>query len=92
VEVIGKRIDKELPDNPGEFCFSDDEPPTMLTFCCPCGCGDVGGIGLPGNKHGPEWTWNGDKEKPTCTPSVRFIGGCKWHGFLTNGIWSGNNE
>jgi hypothetical protein len=39
------------------------------------------------------WGWNGDRERPTVTPSINCIaekdgkptGGCGWHGFITNG-------
>lgn len=39
------------------------------------------------------WAWNGDKDRPTITPSINCIaekdgkptGGCGWHGFITNG-------
>lgn len=34
-------------------------------------------------KRKPSWKWNGDREKPTLSPSVRVIG--YWHGFLENG-------
>lgn len=34
---------------------------------------------------GPEWLWNGNKECPTTTPSIRDKGCCKYHGYLTNG-------
>lgn len=29
------------------------------------------------------WGWNGDKEKPTLTPSINVIG--IWHGYLREG-------
>lgn len=40
------------------------------------------------------WGWNGNKERPTLTPSINCIaekdgkptGGCGWHGFITNGV------
>lgn len=39
------------------------------------------------------WGWNGDKDRPTLTPSINCIaekdgkptGGCGWHGFIANG-------
>lgn len=40
------------------------------------------------------WAWNGDRERPTITPSINCrnvdddgkpAGGCGWHGFITNG-------
>lgn len=40
------------------------------------------------------WGWDGNKERPTLTPSINCIaekdgkptGGCGWHGFITNGV------
>lgn len=39
-----------------------------LSFMCP-GCNQRHTIGLIGN-NGPQWVWNGDKDKPTLSPSV----------------------
>jgi hypothetical protein len=58
---------------------------TGLTFRCPCGCGSIGGIHFA--LYNPRWTWNGDKDNPTCTPSILRGDGCRWHGFLTNGVF-----
>lgn len=40
------------------------------------------------------WGWDGNRERPTITPSINCIaekdgkptGGCGWHGFITNGV------
>lgn len=40
------------------------------------------------------WQWDGNRERPTITPSINCIaekdgkptGGCGWHGFITNGV------
>jgi len=40
------------------------------------------------------WGWNGDRDRPTLTPSINCLaekdgkptGGCGWHGFITNGV------
>lgn len=59
-----------------------------MTFICPCGCGRPGW--LPVNRHGhpgPSWDWNGNREAPTLRPSVLQVGGCEWHGWLTDGVW-----
>lgn len=67
-----------------------------LLFACPR-CGRVNGIAfdLPDHaqKAGPKWTWNGDFEKPTCTPSIRAVKHgerpqCGFHGYITDGAWS----
>ena len=38
---------------------------------------------------GTYWWWNGDRDKPTLTPSIGVpaVPPYKWHGFLENGIW-----
>lgn len=34
------------------------------------------------------WEWNGDRQVPTLQPSIRKMQGCKWHGYLTAGVWT----
>lgn len=77
---------------PGDFIFTynkEDQIVGMVEMC-PCGCGATGGIrfdtGEPNQPH-PKWSWNGSKEKPTLTPSILRTGGCRWHGFLTDGVF-----
>ena len=38
---------------------------------------------------GTYWWWNGDRDKPTLTPSIGVpaVPPYKWHGFLENGVW-----
>lgn len=40
-------------------------------------------------KQDNSWLWDGNKESPTITPSIRILGGNgqpdKWHGWLTAG-------
>lgn len=66
-----------------------------LNFACP-GCGRVTCISFKRAEEAlrlqrggtPAWEWNGNKEKPTCAPSISHNdtkGGCGWHGFLTDG-------
>ena len=52
-----------------------------LRFVCP-GCGKLGGLNF-----GPQgWTWDGNREAPTCTPSILHdVATCGWHGYLTAG-------
>lgn len=60
-----------------------------LVFMCPCGCGSITAINVSAPPSGPDghpvWTWDGDRERPTCTPSILRLDGCKWHGYLTAG-------
>jgi len=57
-----------------------------IGFICPCGCGREGWLPFR-PETSPAWEWNGNKEKPTLRPSVLQVGGCRWHGFLTDGVW-----
>jgi hypothetical protein len=79
---------------PGAFAFT--ESGSAMMFCCPCGCGEFGMLRIDNNRDrsrpqppgsGPSWAWNGDRDRPTLTPSVFRMGGCGWHGFLTDGEW-----
>lgn len=83
------RVDSLIESNtPGAFKFytHGDVNPAGLNFRCPCGCGEIYGCNFtPGG-----WTWDGNRDAPTVTPSL----GCHstdgkpeyhWHGFLTAG-------
>lgn len=91
--VQAKKIDRDdFPKNPGEFSWRpSEENPTRMVICCPCGCGDVIGVNVKPERqfeNGPEvppWQWDGNRDKPTITPSIQVLSGCKWHGYLTNG-------
>lgn len=96
-EVVGKRVDgygetfgelSEMPaiPKPGAFWWQGD-PPTRMSFVCPCGCGSIGGVGVGPAQAPAVWEWNGDMDKPTVRPSILFLSGCKWHGFLTDGVF-----
>jgi Family of unknown function (DUF6527) len=79
----------------GDGCWSTwhgaPDRVASLVFMCPCGCGMVSSIRVSappvGTEPGPVWSWNGDKDKPTTTPSILRLDGCKWHGFLTDGVF-----
>lgn len=80
----GRLYRKDLP--PGS-AFLDLEY-SHLEFTCPCGCGTTHCIPLcEGEKIAHAWLWNGNKEKPTLTPSIFCQTPCKWHGYLTDGIF-----
>ncbi len=75
------------PTAPGEevrFSFKCPKHPTNR-------CGGLliaGRSGIPRdgqNQNGgrAQWDWNGDRERPTFSPSVN-CGGC-WHGYIENG-------
>lgn len=58
-----------------------------LMFMCPCGCGEICAIDTQAKGKRPVWLWNGDTKKPTLRPSLLRTAGCKWHGFLTDGVF-----
>ena len=80
-------------DQPGAFAYFTAEnaaaygAPDGLFFVCPCGCRGLGVVTLGGKG----WSWNGDRDRPTVTPSVYFNRGepGEWHGYLTEGRWVG---
>ena len=78
---------EEVYGKPGAFFFDEGEP-THILFTCPCGCDNR--MRLPLNTPGvhPSWMWDGNREQPTLTPSIRDVNTCKFHGFLTAGVWS----
>jgi hypothetical protein len=93
MDVAGKRVAnyEEANATPGAFWWTG-EPPKHLSFVCPCGCGNIGGVAvgvdpLDRNGNHPVWEWNGDLDKPTVMPSIEFLTGCRWHGFLNAGVF-----
>lgn len=65
-------------------------------FDCPSGCGEFicvnvepamdGGPRYDGTPNAKYWQRRGDTfENLTLTPSILRMGGCGWHGFVTNG-------
>ena len=57
---------------------------------CPCGCGAYRALPIYTGKKPSyvSWSWNGNVEKPTLSPSIRDVSGCKYHGHLTDGVWT----
>ena len=66
-----------------------------LAFYCPCGCGERCYLafanpldGGPPKTNAGEATWERTGETfaaLTVRPSIQRVGGCRWHGFITNG-------
>lgn len=86
-EIQGKRVESfEEMNLPGDFLWLPEDNPARLMFLCPCGCGAYLGVSVRGDesKH-PVWDWDQNLERPTIKPSIKFIDGCNWHGFLKNG-------
>jgi hypothetical protein len=74
----------------GEFAFGE----RRFTFACPCGCMVVHNVKIQGPSDpppdpslGPCWAWDGNLEAPTLRPSLATVTPCRWHGFLTSGVF-----
>lgn len=94
---ISHRADSKIA---GSFTYSDEDgdgKPSYMFYSCPCGCGSIGALQLHGphaakakDEH-PYWEWDGNREKPTLTPSIRhstYVNGVNvehWHGYLRSG-------
>ena len=77
----------DLP--PGTACWSTDmqDRKAVLRFVCPCGCGCVIHTPIkPFSERG--WNWDGNETMPTLTPSILRTTGCRWHGYLTKGVFT----
>jgi hypothetical protein len=79
-------------ENPGDFYISSptDNSQTLdirtLFFQCPCGCKTMAQVAISLDDSNA-WMWDGNEERPTITPGISIIGGCRWYGRLTNGIF-----
>jgi hypothetical protein len=77
-------------EKPGVFFIQEGKVRRIL-FECPCGCGQH--MNLPIYAEGEEkigtvWKWDGNGDTPTLYPSIRDLMGCRFHGHLTNGVWT----
>jgi hypothetical protein len=95
----GREVDNVfMPDRaPGDWKLTDSgarRGEERILIVCPCGCDSLMSlrVTLPGAPPpadgGPAWAWNGDRGRPTLTPSIRDVGGCRFHGHLTGGTWT----
>lgn len=79
---------------PGDYCFTGIYGAPVhaiggMIVACP-GCGGLSALSFansPGAEPGKTWTWDGDHDAPTLTPSVWMKNECGWHGYLTKGEW-----
>jgi hypothetical protein len=90
--VPATRVDDIDADGlpPGAFAIFEgtkgDGTSVGLVYICPCGCGHTGVLDFRREpEHHPSWIWDGNRDKPTLSPSVHHIG--HWHGYLTAGVW-----
>jgi len=95
MEVKAERVESfDTLKQPGQFILTSrigKDAHTGMLFVCPCGCGEMGGISFDVPEaeglSGPKWQWDGDEHSPTVKPSIRKVGGCGWHGYLTAGVF-----
>lgn len=81
--TVVAEIGKDSPPGAAEYWPSGHG----FNFRCPCGCKAVGGVRIAG---AGAWQWDGNREKPTVSPSVLLYADANqghWHGWLRNGIW-----
>jgi Family of unknown function (DUF6527) len=83
--------DRDFVEEPGDWdirnATRDGEPRRMFWFTCPRKPGKACAVPLlpARNPNGAGWAWDGDTDAPTLTPSINCVGGCGWHGFITDG-------
>ena len=74
----------------GTACWLDYER-TLLQYVCPCGCHATNTIPVGAKDTdgwgGKLWLWDGRRFEPTLTPSIQQYSACRWHGYLTAGVW-----
>lgn len=73
-EVNGKVVEKIIPN-------------AVLRFSCPCGCGAVAALPIDKTFDQRAWSWNGNKDLPSTQPSIQMLTPCRWHGYLTDGVF-----
>jgi hypothetical protein len=100
--MMGRHVENSgALEKPGDFCWgvhnADDPTIVSIILLCPA-CGTMHRVPVENEiadrQYG--WKWNGDKDKPTLSPSIFFSNGhgslnpdCRWHGWLRNGEWEG---
>lgn len=87
VDQLGTLPHEERRPGDAKWAVTEDGRVASLLFCCPCGCGDVSAVDVTPIAGRPCWSWNGDRERPTLSPSLLRTGGCGWHGWLDDGTF-----
>ncbi len=93
-DVTARKVeDFSALEQPGDYYFNrKDDIIDRITFKCSCGCRRITDLPIALVKAHKAWEWNGNEDLPTITPSIRQMSGCKWHGFLTAGVFKGACE
>lgn len=79
----------EWPEEPGQFKLILTPGDRRFVFGCPRGRTCAVALRPDTLPNGASWEWNGNEQSPTLTPSINCVGGCGWHGFVTNGEMTG---
>jgi len=89
LEADAKWTRKDLSPGTASWQKGMDGEISVLVFVCPCGCGEIGHVPVRAGYVGKPWTWDGNKELPTLSPSILRIKppGCGWHGHLIKGVF-----
>lgn len=97
IQMVRKPLGEWGPNEPpGTFDICDTAPSEgwsvadqsykRIVYVCPRGnhCAVPFKPGeLP---NGASWNFDGNNDRPTVTPSINCVGGCGWHGFITEGV------
>ena len=83
----GYLTSKDLAPGAGCWVKGTDDQIACLRFVCPCGCGSLGTCPVRPGYGNALWTWDRNEASPTLTPSILKLSGCRWHGYLTNGVF-----
>ncbi|MGD9921438.1 MAG: DUF6527 family protein [Pseudorhodoplanes sp.] len=77
-----------VPPGAFEFYSSGGRFPGGMFYLCPCGCGRLGALTFK-PAPSPSWHFDGNRARPTLSPSVHHIieGHTHWHGHLRAGRW-----
>jgi len=82
----GKRVlnmDEAHQVGLGAFCFDSREWHLLAMMPDKNGTPTLCSFNIGDAKADPYWYWNGDRDKPTLSPSLHWPG--HWHGWLRNG-------
>jgi uncharacterized protein DUF6527 len=84
----GRQERRDIPPGSCEWVENQAGEIGAMNFVCPCGCGKTHSATLHlEGADGNGWMWNGNREKPTLTPSIGCRTPCGWHGYLTDGVF-----
>lgn len=83
----------EYRDNAGKPVPPGSKPEDVhrIAFQCRSEPGRWCSVNLRGRGHDIEnrsWTWNGDFDKPTLSPSINCSDDHCWHGYITAGVYT----